>query len=961
MRAIVTLTNFAFITGLFIGSVLLPRSAIAQVVPDGTLPTIVTSIGNSFTIEGGARSGTNLFHSFSQFSVPTGGAAIFNNAIDIQNIFSRVTGGVGSTIDGVIQANGTANLFLLNPNGILFGPNASLNIGGSFIGTTADSIKFADGVEFSVVNANGSPLLTMSVPIGLQMGQNPGAITLSNAQLEVTSGKTLALIGGDITQTGGTLRISGDSGRIELAGVGDNGTAKLQPAIGGWMIDTTDTPRLKNVTIRDGARILGHGFNSSSIRITGDNIVAQNDTRINSFNSGDQLGGDIILTASNAIQLMNSSLDLEAQSSGNAGNIRLTAPTIDFIRGGFGIKVNANATGHGGDALITTDVLQMLDSAGYSNATYGYGNGGDIIVNAHKMIVARSSGGAPLTFGVGNAGNLNISVDELSIENRGGFGAGSYLPTPNNSGLTGGNGGDINIVANSIILRNRVGINSDTQTSGHGGNINIKANYIELDTGHFNARTSGTGTAGNINITTETLRLLNGGQMGVTTRGPGKGGNININAQKIELNGEPTRGALTTESTGFFSSILPNQNQSTPPTGNGGNINLISSSLVIRDGALISASASSGTGNGGNINLQIDRLDAFNGGQIVNSTRTTGDAGTITIQARDRISLSGSDAVHTQRQEAFRFTTQNWTIEKNVSPFSGIYGDTTPSSAGNGGIIELTTNTLEVQAGATINVNSQGKGNAGNLSINANTVRLNQQGSLQAESVSGNQGNLFLNVDQVLLLRQGSTITTNAIGTANGGNITINAPIILGLENSDIIANAIQGRGGNIDITTQGLIGLKFRNTLTPRTDLTNDITASSQFNINGTVQVSNVGVDPNAGLVNLPVELVDPSQQIAQSCVTPQSSSFVISGRGGIHENPINQFTLNHPWADLRHLTPDHRHPVTAMPSALLPNPPLVEAVGWRRNRTGQMELFAAAQPTSVPTALPVTCTGGQ
>lgn len=151
----------------------------AQVIPDSTLPAGEQSqvTGNpSVQIDGGAVRGSNLFHSFNEFSIPTGGSAYFNNVPTITNIFTRITGRAISNIDGVVRANGAANLFLLNPNGILFGPNASLNIGGSFVVSTADRFQFDNGFAFSATNPQAPPLLTVNVPIGLQYGNNPGSV-----------------------------------------------------------------------------------------------------------------------------------------------------------------------------------------------------------------------------------------------------------------------------------------------------------------------------------------------------------------------------------------------------------------------------------------------------------------------------------------------------------------------------------------------------------------------------------------------------------------------------------------------------------------------------------------------------------------------------------------------------------------------------------------------------------------
>jgi len=204
------LSRFGFIAGLLVSTVGITLPGVTQITPDNTLPanSQVTPSCTICVINGGTPVGSNLFHSFSQFSVPTGGAALFNNDPAIQNILTRVTGGTPSQIDGLIQANGTANLFLLNPSGIHFGANATLNLGGSFFASTADSFRFPDGSEFSATNPQTLPLLTVTAPIGLQYGSiNPEAWLTNRAAL-VTQGD-LTLVGGHL-DLWGQLRSSGN-------------------------------------------------------------------------------------------------------------------------------------------------------------------------------------------------------------------------------------------------------------------------------------------------------------------------------------------------------------------------------------------------------------------------------------------------------------------------------------------------------------------------------------------------------------------------------------------------------------------------------------------------------------------------------------------------------------------------------------------------------------------------------
>lgn len=927
------------IQGLMSGDRVLAQA----VIPDGTVNTSVLRSGDRFTINNGITSGNNLFHSFQEFSIPTGGAAIFNNPTNIQNIFSRVTGGQVSNIDGLIQANGAANLFLLNPSGIIFGKNAVLNIGGSFLSTTAQSIKFADGTEFSA--APTSPLLTISAPIGLQTGENPGAIALEATTLEVLPGKTIALVGGDLQQSGGTITVPGGGGRIALVGVGENSQVGLQEVSDGWSVDTQKVEKFRDITFKQSARVNGDGNGSAAITVAGNNINLLEETILHSYNTGDRSGGDIAVTAATSLLLETiSGIRAELDGSGDGGNVVISAPKITLYNQSSFVSIAWGGTGNAGDVLvqgkevtvtddplfrpedggnstilslafdrgnagnidIIADVQNYTNGGGASNMTFGAGNSGTTTLRGQNITVKDQSGGATISTSTGAAGDFNVIADTLYQDNKSGFASGYY-------GEAGGRGGNINITARSIILRGDSGFDSETYGNGRAGTLTFRGDDIELDNSHLISSSASAGAAGNIDITAGKLRLLNGGQLNASAQSSGNSGEIRVNANIIELDGTPTKGVFSDQTTGIISSILPSENAEKTAT-NGGNIWIKASEMQIRHGALISASSSGDSGDGGNIDLQVDRLNLFNGGQILNITRGGGKAGDIAINARESIVISGQDANYKERQAAYDSKQRYGSVDPNLGSLSGIFGNATETATGSGGSIVITANTLQLQAGGTVSVSAQGSGNAGNLTINAEQLNLRQQGNLQAESANGTQGNIFLNLDRALTMRQGSVISTNAKNAASGGNISINTPVILGLENSDIIANAEQGRGGNVNITTQSIIGLKLNNTKTPTSNLDSDITASSNLGLNGTIQVNNTGIDINSGVVELPVNLSDPSQQISKNCAADQENRFIASGRSGLPSNPVAQrMGEESTWTDLRIIKPTDRGAYTA------------------------------------------------
>ncbi len=534
-------------------------SAQAQISSDGTLPTPtkVNTTDNRFTITQGTRLGDNLFHSFDKFSVPTDGQAIFNNALDVQNIISRVTGGSISTIDGLLAAEGSANLFLLNSNGIIFGSNASLNLGGSLIVTTANSIKFADGKEFSATNPSAS-LLTVSVPVGLQFGTSPGRIinrsqvgqnlvTQRPAGLEVKSGKTLALVGGEVLLEGGNLTAPG--GRVELGSVSSNSLVNLQSTNRGLALNYENVQSFQDIHLSQAATIdvtdlgslpppIGTGVDigSGDIKIQGRQVTLADGSLLASTTTGKESAGTIAVKASELIELIGTSADGQDSTSlstgtvgpGNAGNLSITTRRL-IIRDGAGVDTSSFSTPfvstptHGRSGNLTVNASESVEiigssptlgSSGLGVGTFTDGNAGNLQITTRELIIRDGATVTAASEGTGDAGNLAITTNNLRLRD-----GGEIRATSTQAG-----GGDIDITAEDIRLRDGSLISTSVfESIGGGGNITINSDvFIALEDSDILANAFD-GRGGNIEIISPVFLadFFSSGQGTAVGRNPG--------------------------------------------------------------------------------------------------------------------------------------------------------------------------------------------------------------------------------------------------------------------------------------------------------------------------------------------------------------------------------------------------------------------------------------------------------
>jgi len=216
--------SFVLLLSLFTGTLH------AQITLDGTLGPGVSLKGPEYDIQAnlGQQHGGNLFHSFEQFNINLGEIATFSGPNSVENVISRVTGGTRSNINGTLKSTIlNADVYLINPAGLLFGSEAQLDVQGSFHAGTADTLRFSDGSEFNARNPAKSLLTVAPVSAFGFLTESPQSLTIEGSQLSTPWENTLSLIGGNITVSDATLEAL--SGRINLASIANPGDVMLKP------------------------------------------------------------------------------------------------------------------------------------------------------------------------------------------------------------------------------------------------------------------------------------------------------------------------------------------------------------------------------------------------------------------------------------------------------------------------------------------------------------------------------------------------------------------------------------------------------------------------------------------------------------------------------------------------------------------------------------------------------------
>ncbi|NEZ60001.1 filamentous hemagglutinin N-terminal domain-containing protein [Adonisia turfae] len=849
---------------------------LAQILPDNSLgaeasvitPNVSVNGDSADVIEGGAVRGSSLFHSFQEFNVNDGKRVYFANPAQIRQILGRVTGNNGSDISGTLGVNGPASLFLINPNGIIFGPDAELDITGSFIASTAESFIFPDSNVFSAVNPDLAPFLTMSVAPGLQYGAAGVQPLISEADLSV--GQDLTLSGGAVTSNGelfagGELIVEGVTGNVQVQSV--TGRTAFFSANGDLLLNGSQLETVGNLILQATDDVLiQDSLEDPFIASAGVDLVIQADQSINtqdlesldSSNPDSRLtsGRDLVLRSpllllgnrpdpNNALYEVGSYFRTE-QLDGTITDLWIPYNDAQVVRANSDIEFTQDYDGSslyilvGGQVTAENDIT--IDTIEQGSVVATLLNGQDIVLQSVNLGTFDIRAGeeqliSESFLGTTNLPFINTSIPEVSL-----------IGSPTGSDIILGSFDDGEFIGNNIMNR--------------GGNV-VLANHRSSDNlviGRIDVSSDDGADAGDI-----ILKSIND----IIIYGDLESGSVNSSGSARDAGSIYLSSGNNITTQGFLYATSSASSSFFGGSGNGGNISLLANGDIITNDFLsagsITASVFGNTGNGGAITLSagrsitnnsnVDVASISSGVSSISAFGDSGNGGAISFLAGgditsnipvDSTSSTTSFSSNSGNGGAIFFLADGDINTKNFlssASFSN-FGD-----AGSGGGIILFA-TGDVTAGGSIL--NDGRLGAEMASVGLNTVSLSQLGS----SNSGGEINIIsggtITTEHILNSSSISRSRMNATNAGNGGEIILSSDediVTKNILNSSSTSNVgTAGNGGDISLSAS-------RDILTEGIDT--GLSSNQNINTNNFVSInsssfSGSGTAGNGGVVSL-------------------------------------------------------------------------------------------------------------
>jgi filamentous hemagglutinin family protein len=661
------------------------RPAMGEVLLDGSLGPAGAPPGSRSQVlipaELGRTIGTNLFHSFREFSIGRNESATFTGPAAIDNVIGRVTGGNPSNIDGALRSEiPSANLWLINPAGVIFGKSSSLSVQGSFHVSTADYLRLSGGGRFDATHPERT-ILSVAPPQAFGfLSDTPAPIVLDGVGLESDDGtflgpdgQTLSLVGGDITIRGES-NVQSRGGFINLASVASPGEAILEE----HGITTSGFERLGRVAILEQSNLGEIGFEGTGLAVRAGHFE-MSDASIGARTDSSK-GKGMDIKVQDTFVMNASIINTRTVGPGDGGDITISAKTVKLSSGST-LITSTQDKGRGGTVTIDASQVNLSDGSRITTQTNQQGQAGDIRIVAAKLSLdgesllnAESRKGA-----VGQAGTIDLRVGTLVLNHESQISVASRGP---------GQGGELRVKADSIRLKGGSTLTSSSLGDGKGGDISVNARQLGLSQQSAIASdTSGPGRAGEIALAAQRVDLASGARISAATTGDGPAGSISIKAGRFVMAGGS------------------DVSSSTQGAGIGGNIDLTAQRVELDQKSHISAE-STGTGRSGNIAIRADNdLNLANGSKITVATKTA-DAGNIDVRVKDRLILQSGSQISTSVADG-KGNGGNITIDPFVTALMGGSSIIARARAGSGGNISITTDNLFVSPDSVIDASSQ--------------------------------------------------------------------------------------------------------------------------------------------------------------------------------------------------------------------------------------------------------------